>query len=111
MTKKEDIFLLIRSLHTIKRLCTDGSHIYPGHGSIGTASDVDLAIKALDIVIADNLLDMNEDKCIEKWNNMSSNPMFPNEQRLSIEWDPFLKVSIVQSDEFSFAKLIDEHEH
>ena len=54
---------------------------------------------------------MNEDECIEKWNNMSSNPMFPNEQRLSIEWDPFLKVSIVQSDEFSFARLIDEHEH
>ena len=104
-------YFYARSLRTIKGLCTDSSHIYPGHGSIGTASDIDRAIKALDIVIENNFLEMDEDECLEKWNSLSSNSAFPNEQRLWMEWDPFLKVSIVQSDEFSFARLIDEHEH
>lgn len=92
-------------------MCTDGSHIYPDHGTIGTVSYIDRAIKALDIVIENNFLEVNEDECLEKWNNMSSNSAFSNEPRVWMEWDPFLKVSIVQSDEFSFARLIDEHEH
>ena len=42
---------------------------------------------------------------------LSSASSFPSENTFWAEWNQFLKVPIVQSDIFSFAKLIDEHEH
>ena len=101
----------VRSLHYIKQLCTSGYRVLSGHGHIGNASDVVRAIKALEPVVDSNLMDMDEKKCVETWKKLSSASSFPSENTFWVEWNQFLKVPIVQSDIFSFAKLIDEHEH
>ena len=108
---KRNEITFFRSLHTIQQLCTIGCHVFAGHGHSGNVSDVDRAIKALEPVIDSNFLDMNEEKCLETWKSQSSASSFPSEETFWVEWDQFLKVSIVQSNMFLFAKLIDEHEH
>ena len=103
--------LFDRSLRKIKLLCKEEHSIYPGHGSIGKASDVDRAITALETAIENNLLEIGEEECLEIWKNYSSASTFPGTQTFWVEWDYYLKAAIIQYDTISFAKLIDEHEH
>ena len=54
---------------------------------------------------------MGEEECLKTWNNIRTDSSFPRDQITWMEWDPFLKASIIQSGMVSFVKLIDEHEH
>ena len=100
-----------RSLRKIKQLCKEEYSIYPGHSSMGKASDVDRAITALETVIENNLLEIGEEECLEIWKKNSSASTFPGTQTFWVEWDYYLKSAIIQCDMISFVKLIDEHEH
>ena len=94
-------------------MCSKESKIFPGHGPVGKSSSVlDKAIVALEFVSKYRLLEKNEEECSVDWRCQGRDITNLNPLDMCwVEWDPFLQSSIVQYDEFSFAKLKIEHEH
>ena len=94
-------------------MCSKESKIFPGHGPVGKSSAVlDKAIVALEFVSKNRLLEKNEEECSIDWRCQRRDITNLNLLDMCwVEWDPFLQSSIVQYDEFSFAKLKIEHEH
>ena len=95
----------------MRKICGDGFRIFPGHGPTGKSSSViNEALSALDPVLKMNLLELNEDECLEKWQSLCKVPFKTDSNVFWIEWDEFLNSAIVQSDIFVFGKLKVEHE-
>jgi hypothetical protein len=96
----------------MRKICGNSFSIFPGHGPIGKSSSViETALNALDPVLKMNLLELNENECLEKWRRLSNVPFKASSNMFWVEWDEFLNSSVVQSDMFVFAKLKVEHEH